>query len=197
MARYTFREKHMSSKSSLQLDIGPLPVANIPKAAPGDCNEYYFRYINLVPSSTAGAVMVKQIEQMQQLFGGLSQNASMSITPPWTWSLRQVLGHLCDGERVFGYRAARLAANDPTPLPGFDQNVIVDGMNYQAVPIDVLLNEWLGLRLSNIMLFAHLRPEQFKNQGTVDDKPMNVTAAANIIVGHIEHHLAIIRKRIG
>jgi len=181
----------------LTLELGSLPITSIPPPKAGDCIDYFFRYIRLVPENLAGQLMVEQIRQVQNLFGGLSEAASIAVTAPWTWSLRQVLGHLGDGERVFGYRAARFAAADPTPLTGFDQNVIVDGMKYQKVPIEVLLSEWIGLRLANIMLFSHLRPEQFSLKGTVDGNSMTVSAAAYVIAGHVEHHLAIIRQRLG
>lgn len=183
--------------SALLVDPATLPVNHIPSPKKGDCYDYYFRYINLVPANTAGKVMVDQVKELQSLFGGLSEADSLVLTPPYTWSLRQVLGHLGDGERVFGYRAARLAAGDTTPLPGFDQDVLVAGMNYHAVPIPTLLAEWLHLRLTNIMLFSHLQPEQYLRRGTVDGKPMNVSAAAGVIPGHVEHHLTIIRKRLG
>ena len=186
----------LTTSGSFTLTLGSLPSSEIPSPATGDCHDYFFHYINLVPANAAGRVLVEQIGPMQSLFGNLSEAASQSITPPWTWSLRQVLGHLCDGERVFGYRAARLAAGDPTPLPGFDQNVIVDGMNYQDVPIAVLLNEWIGLRLANIMLFSHVKPEQYAARGVVDGNPMTTGAAAYALAGHIEHHLAIVRKRV-
>lgn len=173
-----------------------LPKIAIPTPSAGDCNEYFTRYIKLVPSGQAGAMLISQIDQLQQIFDNMTESKSLEVTSPWKWNLRQVLGHLGDGERVFGYRAARIAAGDATPLPGFDQDILVEGMQYQNVSIPTLLNEWIGLRLANIMLFSRLRTEQFSNRGTVDNNPITVTALANIIVGHVEHHLAIIRQRV-
>lgn len=176
--------------------LDSLPQIAIPYPAAGDCNEYFLRYIKLVPSGQAGSMLVSQIDQLQQLFGNMSESASLEVTSPWKWNLRQVLGHLGDGERVFGYRAARIAAGDTTPLPGFDQDILVEGMQYQNVSIPTLLYEWISLRLANIMLFSRLRTEQFINRGTVDNNSMTVSALANIIAGHVEHHLAIIRQRV-
>ncbi len=182
--------------NSFAFTLDSLPQIAIPYPKSGDCNEYFLRYIKLVPSGQAGSMLVSQIEQLQHLFGDMTESASLEVTSPWKWNLRQVLGHLGDGERVFGYRAARIAAGDATPLPSFDQDVLVEGMQYQNVAIPTLLKEWIGLRLANIMLFSRLRAEQLNNRGTVDGNPMTVTAAANIIVGHIEHHLNIIRQRV-
>lgn len=182
---------------SFGFTLDSLPLVAIPTPVTGDCNEYFFRYINLVPAGQAGTMLISQIDQLQQIFGNMTESSSLEVTSPWKWNLRQVLGHLGDGERVFGYRAARVAAGDSTPLPGFDQDILVEGMQYQHVAIPTLLQEWIGLRLANIMLFSRLRTEQFSYRGTVDNNPMNVTALANSIVGHVEHHLGIIRKRLG
>ena len=178
------------------LHLAYLPVTVIPSAVAGDYHEYFFRYLHLVPPHSAGRMMVEQLDEMQTIWGSLTEERSTQVTPPWTWSLRQVLGHLCDVERVFGYRAARLASNDATPLPGFDQNIMVDGLQYNTVLVSSLLQEWLCLRWSNILFFAHLQPAQYALRGNVDGHPMTVAAAAGVIAGHIEHHLRVVRHRV-
>lgn len=174
-----------------------LPQLQIPTPAVGDYLEYFHRYIQLVPAGEAGRLMVSQLQETQTLYGNVSEEKSLEIPPPYGWTLRKVMGHLCDVERVFGYRAARLAAGDTTALPSFDQTVMVDGMPYSSIPLAKLLEEWRLLRHGNIHLFERCSPAMYQNAASVSDHRMTLAAAANIIVGHMEYHAVIVRKRLG
>ena len=110
--------------------------------------------------------------------------------------MQQVLGHCIDNERVFGHRAARFAANDETPQPGYDQDAAVAAFDYTGVSLPDLLAEFTALRRSHDLFFARLSPRQWSATGLADGRPMSVRAVAYLQVGHLRHHVAILRERI-
>ncbi len=116
---------------------------------------------------------------------------------PGKWSVKQVVGHLCDGERVFAYRALRFARADRTPLPGFDETLWVPEGNFDARPIDDLALEYRAVRSASIALFASLAPEALARIGVANDTPMSVRALAWTIAGHELHHRGLLIERYG
>jgi len=173
-----------------------LQPCTIPCPEPSDYHPYFHTYIQHVTQGRAGQMIIDQLGQMQDLFGRLSESDSLAIQSPWTWSLRQVLGHLIDVERVFGYRFVRIASGDEVSLPGFDQNILVDGQHFGSVSINLMLEEWLGLRIANVRMVSRIPASQFANSCLVDGHRMTASAAACVIVGHVEHHLVVVRKRV-
>jgi hypothetical protein len=190
--------KEMRNNSDELMDWAcrTLQPCSIPNPVQGDYHSYFHTYIQHVPEGRAGGLLVEQLGQMQDLFGRLTESESLAIHSPWTWSLRQVLGHLIDVERVFGYRFVRIASGDSVPLPGFDQNVLVDGQQFGSVCVPAMLEEWLGLRIANVRMIGRIPASQFANACMVDGHRMTASAAACVIVGHVEHHLIVVRKRV-
>jgi hypothetical protein len=163
----------------------------------GDYVPDFERYINLVPAGDIAAFLAEQLKRTQTIFESLSEAESLVVHPPYAWTLKQVLGHVIDGERVFGYRAMRLARLDPTPLPGFDENHFMEAADFNAWPMAELLEEFASLRRSHVLLFQHISPDAWDWRGTVLGQPSTCRALAFVMAGHMEHHLGIVNKRLG
>lgn len=157
---------------------------------------YFSRYIDLVPSLPIAQLFHEQLEQVREFCSTVSEDRAAVVDPPYTWTVKQVLGHMIDTERVFGYRASRVAAGDQTALPGFDENAMVAGLDYSTVDLASLVEELLYLRFSNTYLFDRLNDEQLSRIGLADGKPISARACAYVMVGHVEHHMRILRKRL-
>lgn len=114
------------------------------------------RYIRLVPDGDVVEILEKQLARVQTLLEPLSDTQSLALHAPYTWSLKQVLGHLTDCERIFGYRALRLGRHDATPLPGFDENQFMQFADFNTSPMAELLEEFTAVRRGHVLLLRHL-----------------------------------------
>ena len=116
---------------------------------------------------------------------------------PGKWTVKEVIGHLCDAERVFAYRAMRFARADATELPGFDENAYVANANFRSRTMDDLLDEMFAVRAATLSLAKHLPESAMSNRGSANGSPVTVRALFYIIAGHERHHLGILRERYG
>jgi hypothetical protein len=116
---------------------------------------------------------------------------------PDKWSVKQCLGHMSDAERVFAYRILRFARGDVTPLPGFDQDVFMAGSNFDAVTIDDLVADWSAVRASTLSLSRTIDAEGWLRRGTASDHPSSARTMLYVLLGHTEHHFAVLRDRYG
>jgi uncharacterized damage-inducible protein DinB len=116
---------------------------------------------------------------------------------PGKWTLKEILGHLIDDERIFAYRALCVARRDPAPLPGFDENAYVAATNFESRSIDDLLREYRAVRTATIAFFESLTAEEWLRKGIVNGYTASVRGLAFHIVGHELHHLRTIRERYG
>jgi DinB superfamily len=157
----------------------------------------FARYIHLVQDGDVVEILEKQLGRVQTLLKPLSDAQSLALHAPYTWTLKQVLGHLTDCERIFGYRALRLGRHDATPLPGFDENQFMQFADFNACPMAELLEEFAAVRRGHVLLFRHLSPSAWEWPGTVIDHAMTPRALAYVMAGHVAHHLAIMKKRLG
>jgi len=156
---------------------------------------YFGKYIALVPESDALAALEHQLDDMLPLLRGLSEAQGALRYAPGKWSIKQVLGHLIDTERVFAYRAMRFARADSTDLPGFDENPYAEAADSDARTLASLVKELEMLRRANIEMFAGLPAEAWSRRGTANGNPVSVRALAFITAGHGWHHMAIVRER--
>ncbi|WPR70683.1 DinB family protein [Flavobacterium sp. NG2] len=111
------------------------------------------------------------------------------------WTIKDIIQHLIDSERVFSYRAMRISRNDNTPLPGFDENLFVDNTDANARSIQDLLAELSAVRFSTLFLFKSLTDEQLMRIGTVSDNLVSVRALGFLTIGHQKHHQKIFEER--
>ncbi|HEU5217079.1 MAG TPA: DinB family protein [Gemmatimonadales bacterium] len=156
---------------------------------------YYGRYIGTVPDGDLLRMLEEQGEQTTALLSGVPESRGGFAYGAGKWTLKEVLGHIADAERVFAYRALRIARGDQTPLPGFDQEPWVPQSGANARTLADLLGELRVVRAATLALLRHLPPEAVGRMGTASDQPVSVRALAWIIAGHERHHLAIVRER--
>jgi hypothetical protein len=168
-----------------------MPRPNSTEYAP-----YFEAYIALVPEDDIVATMEAQLKEMQPFLQGVPESQGNVRHPPYTWSIKEVVGHLTDTERIFAYRALRFARGDATPLPGFDENAYVRAAEFDRTPLGELVSEFDSVRRSNLSLFRHFSEEVWTRQGTANGKAISVRALAYNIVGHARHHMAILRRRL-
>lgn len=157
---------------------------------------YYANYIALVPENDVLAVLRAQCDETVEFLHMIPEKDSTILHPPYTWTIKQVVGHITDGERIFAYRALRIARGDVTALPGFDENEYAKAPEFSRMRLRALTNEFESVRRSTITLFENLAPESWTRRGQANNHPVSVRAVAYIIAGHVRHHMAIVQKRL-
>ena len=157
--------------------------------------EWYTDYISLVPEDDIVTALAAQVGELQEVCRKISENQGLYAYAEGKWTVKEVLGHLNDGERIFAYRALRIARGDKTPLPGFEQNDYVASGHFDERTVADLIEEFALLRRSNIMLFKSLADEAWLRIGTASENPVSVRAIAYIMVGHVRHHAKILKTR--
>lgn len=156
---------------------------------------YYFTYINQVKGEDPVAAMESQLDDSLRFFSGISEQKSLHRYAPEKWSIRQTLIHVSDAERVFAYRAMWFARGFDSPLPSFDQNVAVDSANADNIPWATHVEEFRTVRLASISLFRNMPADAWMRKGVASGNPFTVRALAFMVVGHLTHHIAILRER--
>ncbi|OGX84491.1 hypothetical protein BEN47_16195 [Hymenobacter lapidarius] len=172
------------------------PVMPISRPADGDFLHYAGSYINLVPEGTDPREALRtQTQAIQELFSGLTEEQAEKSYAPGKWSLKEMLLHQIDSERVFGYRAMRFGRGDSQDLPGFDQDEYVAFSGANSRSVASLLSEYEATRAATLALFNSFTDEQLDRRGTANGGPNTVRALLFIVPGHELHHLNIIRER--
>jgi hypothetical protein len=166
----------------------PRPLAD--ESAPS-----FHGYIEKVPGERIGEYLTSQLREVERLLAPLDDAAARFRYAPEKWSVKEVLGHLCDAERIFGYRLLRIARADTTPLPGFEEDAYVPPAEFDTRPIGDLLREFQAVRASTIALVEGLPPAGWQRSGQASGKAISSRALAYIIVGHVTHHLTVLRER--
>ena len=156
---------------------------------------YYGRYIAAVPDGELLVLLRDQLAETEALLREFSGTRADHRYGPDKWSVKEVVGHMADAERVFAYRAMRFARGDRTPLPGFDENEYVRGANFSARALPEIAGEFRAVRMASITLFAGLSEEALMRRGLANDAEVSVRALAWIIAGHERHHARILRER--
>ncbi len=162
------------------------------------CTEYaphYETYIKLVQSDDILPVLAGQISESLSTLRGVSEADSLRSYEPGKWSLRELLGHMIDTERIFAYRALRFARNDRTELAGFEQDPYVAAAHSGQRSWTDLLAELELCRKANVLMFRGLQPEDWLRCGMASHAEISVRALAYVIAGHELHHMAIVRSR--
>jgi hypothetical protein len=159
--------------------------------------EYYGKYIQLVPDDDAIGPLRDQLEDTLKILRPLDEKRALHRYAPEKWSVKEVIGHLSDSERIFAYRALRIARGDQTPIEGFDENVYVPAGRFDARPLEDLIEDLERVRDATLSLFSGLEEEALLRRGTANEKEISVRAIAWIIAGHELHHRAILIDRYG
>jgi len=160
-------------------------------------NEYapfYAGYVALVPDGDVFETLARQPEALRTLLARLSTEQADFRPGPEEWSIKEVIGHINDTERVFAYRALRFARGDETPLAGFEQDDYVREAHFGARPLPDLMEEFDLLRRANVLAFRDLSREASLRQGTASGFAVSVRALLYIMAGHVAHHLESLRQ---
>jgi len=158
---------------------------------------YYGRYIDRVPDGDILELLEAQLPEVMDVLDDVGEDRAGYRYEPGKWSIREVIGHIADTERVMAYRAMRIARKDRTPLPGFDENDFVANANFETRTLLSLVDEWATVRRATQALLEGLDPSAADERGTASENPVSVRALAYIIHGHVLHHLTILRERYG
>ena len=162
---------------------------------PSEYLPYYGKYVSLVSGDHLTATLATQLDHTLATLRGISNEKSLHRYEPGKWSIKEVLGHVIDAERIFTYRALRFARNDQTPLAGFEQDPYVAAANFDARRWEDLIAEFEHVRRSTILFFKALTPEEANRSGTASNANITVRALGYIIAGHELHHMWILRER--
>ena len=165
------------------------------RPAPSEFLPYYSRYIELVQGEDAVSALRSQLPETIAFLKQLSDEQSLTRYAPGKWSVREVLGHMIDTERIMAYRALRIARGDATPLAGFEQDDYIRGANFDGIPWSALVEEFELLRRANILMFSGLTEEAWARSGTANGAAVTARALAWIIAGHELHHRGVIEKQ--
>jgi hypothetical protein len=172
-----------------------IPQFQIPRPEPGEYAPYYDRYISLVPGSDILTTLESQRRQMLLLLSGRDDREADYRYAPDKWSAKQVLGHVCDTERIFAYRALRISRGDPTAIEGFEQDGYVANGPFAARPLAELIEDYIAVRRASLTLFRNLDEPAWLRRGIANKNEVSVRAIAYTLAGHELHHRRILEEK--
>ncbi len=158
-------------------------------------SDWYAGYVGLVTETDIITALQNQIDEFKTFFSHISDEKSLYSYANGKWTIKELLGHINDGERVFAYRALRFSRNDATELAGFDENPYVENANFNDRNLANLLEEFVLLRQANLFIFKNLKESDWDNIGIASEAKITVRALAYIMVGHARHHVKILKER--
>ena len=168
-------------------------LESMPRPQPTDYPDFYARYVDLAPEDDVLSAMQAQASVTHAQILAFADRPDHRYAPD-KWSVRQMLGHMTDTERVFGFRALWFARRDLSPLPGFEQDDWMQASDFSA-SLEDLLSEFETARLNNLFMLRHLSPEAWERQGVANGHRFSVRAYAHGMLGHERAHLKILEER--
>ncbi|MCI0491227.1 MAG: DinB family protein [Blastocatellia bacterium] len=172
-----------------------MPEITITRPDTSEYAPYYERYISLVPEGDIIALLSRQLEETLDLLRGISDAKAQYRYAPDKWSIKEVIGHIIDSERIFAYRALRFARNDGAPLAGFEQDGYVRYGGFDGREMADLLEEFEHVRRANIHMLRSFDDRGWERRGTASEAEVSVKALAYIIAGHERHHVRVLKTR--
>jgi DinB superfamily len=169
-----------------------------PLAAPPDASEfapYAAQYVSLVEGTDILSTLEHQAEEVKGTLSGVSDDKALYRPSPDKWSIKEILGHMTDTERIFAYRALRIARNDKTPLEGFEQDDYVRAARFDDRALPDLTDEFIVTRKATLSLMRTFAPEAWVRRGVANGAGVSVRALAYMTAGHVAHHLNIVKNR--
>jgi len=171
-------------------------MIKLTRPTPDEYAEFYAGYVQRAAArGDVLASLPKQIEEIKSALGKLTDEQALFRDAPKEWSIKEVMGHLNDVERVFSYRLLRVSRNDATPLPGFEQNDYVRDAEFDNYPLNDLINEFEHLRRANILAIGNMKEEALLYRGTASGYPVSARALVYMLVGHVDHHMASLHEK--
>jgi uncharacterized damage-inducible protein DinB len=172
-----------------------LSQLSIPRPESGECAPYYERYISLVPGSDILSTLESQRRQTLLLLSGRDESDGNFRYSPGKWSAKEVLGHVCDAERIFAYRALRIARADRTPIEGFEQDGYVASSPFSTRPLAELIEDYIAVRRATLTLLRNLDESAWLRRGIASQNEVSVRAIAYLIAGHELHHRRVLEEK--
>ena len=156
---------------------------------------YYENYVSLVKENDIVAVLETQQLEFLEATKEITEEKGAYRYAEGKWSIKELVGHLIDGERIFAYRALRFARADQTPLEGFEQDGYIENARFDTALLENLIAEFSLLRQANILFFKNLADQDWLRSGLASGAEVTVRALAYIMAGHVRHHLKILHAR--
>jgi len=167
----------------------------IGRPQPNEAASYYSTYIDRVTSDDIVSVLATQLDETVAFLSAISEEQSLKRYAPDKWSMRELLGHVNDGERVFMYRAMWFARGFEDPLPSFDQEIGFKFAGSDNVSWANHIDEFRAIRSSTVAFFRNLPSDAWLRNGIASDSQVSVRAIAYIVAGHLSHHVGVLRER--
>ena len=164
---------------------------------PVEHDAYYRTYIEAVPDGDIMDILVRECSRTVDFLSGIPEEKADWSYSEGKWSVAEVIGHIVDTERVFSYRAMRMARGDKTPLASMDQDEFVNGANFNARKLDSLAREFQFMRSANIELFESFSDSDLDRRGIASGMEFTVRALVYITAGHAIHHVRVLHERYG
>jgi hypothetical protein len=156
---------------------------------------YYEKYVSLVPAGDVVETLERQIVDTLALLRSVPEDRAGASYEPGKWSVKELVGHVADTERVFSHRALRFARGDQTPLPGYEQDDYVRAANFDARTLSSIAEEFGRVRAATVALLRSFDEAAWARRGKANDNEVSVRALAHILAGHELHHINILRER--
>ncbi len=170
-------------------------VFAIARPEPGEYAPYYDRYISLIPGSDILGTLDAQRRQMVLLLSGRDEADGDFRYEPDKWNAKEVLGHVCDTERIFAYRALRIARGDQTPIEGFEQDDYVSNGPFARGSLAEIVEDYIAVRRGTLALLRNLDEPAWTRRGVANKNEVSVRALAYIVAGHELHHRRILEEK--
>jgi hypothetical protein len=157
--------------------------------------EYYSRYVRLVPEGDIVATLEAQTPKFVGFLRGIPEAKGSHRYAPGKWSVKEMIGHMIDGERIFAYRLLRFARGDKNALPGFEQDDYVRTAGHDSARLSDLIDEFELVRKANLLMLKQLDEAAWTRTGTASGNEISVRALAYVLAGHVEHHWAGLKEK--
>lgn len=156
---------------------------------------YYDRYISLIDGDDVMPILSSQIAEIRSMMANLPEERGSYAYAEGKWTIKELLSHVIDGERIFSYRLLRISRGDKTPIEGFEQDDYIANSNANGRSFADLIDELDLQRRANLLMMTNVSEDGEKLMGTASDKPVSVRALAYMMAGHVTHHINILKER--
>lgn len=162
---------------------------------PSEYAEYYERYVSLVTDGDIATTLVDQPAEIRSVLADVPEEKGVFAYADGKWTIKELLSHVIDGERIFAYRALRISRGDKTPIEGFEQDDYIATSNANNRTFKDLIDEFALERQANLHLVNNISDAASQQMGTASEKPVSARAIAYIMAGHVRHHIDILKER--
>ena len=186
---------HSTERGMSEAAVVSPAALTIARPEPGEYQSYYDRYISLISGNDILGTLDAQRRQMMLLLSCRDEAEGDFRYAPDKWSAKEVLGHVCDAERIFAYRALRISRGDQTPIEGFEQDDYVKNGPFGRAPLAEVIDDYIAVRRASLTLLRNLDEPAWSRRGIANKNEISVRAVAYLMAGHELHHLRILETK--